>query len=105
MSTVTAFNCFYIRLFGTSDQKPGGSIFEYLMFLKRLVIRVTLAPDKVYDSDMQTRTYAIPLCRYDLRIYDGSTEQYEVFARRNEVTRDLWHCTLRLSFIILARLL
>ena len=75
------------------------------MFRKRLVFRVTLAPDEFYDSAMRTRTYDIPLCRYDLRIYDGSREQYEVFARENEVTRYLWHCTLRLSFILLARLL
>ena len=45
VSTVAAFYCFFIRLLGASKQKPKREYFGCIMFRKRLLFRVTLAPD------------------------------------------------------------
>ena len=57
--TVAAFYCFFIRSLGASEQNPKGNIFGFIMFRKRLLFRVPLAPDESYDSAMRKRTYAI----------------------------------------------
>ena len=41
MSTVAAFDCFFIRIFGAGEQKPKGGIFGVIMVCKRLIFRVT----------------------------------------------------------------
>ena len=93
--TVAAFYCFFIRSLGASEQNPKGNIFGFIMFRKRLLFRVPLAPDKSYDSAMRKRM----LYRRDLCIYGGSTGQKETFVRGTGVPHDLWHCTLEfLSF-------
>ena len=96
--TVAAFYCFFIRSLGASEQNPKGNIFGFIMFRKRLLFRVPLAPDKSYDSAMRKKTYAISLYRRDLCIYGGSRGQTETFVRGDGVPRDLWHCTFSLSF-------
>ena len=69
-----------------------------MMFHKIILFRVTLAPDKFYDSVMRKRLYAISLCRYDLIIYGASRGQKDAFVPGNGVPRDPWHCPFRLSF-------
>ena len=90
VSMVAALYCFFIRLLVASDQKPKGSIFGSTMSRKRLLFRVTLAQDEIYDSAMRRRTYAISIYRYDLRIYDGSRGQKETFVGGNGVPRNIW---------------
>ena len=84
-----------------ANKSQKGSIFGFIMFRKRLLFRVSLAPDKSYDSVMRKRTYAISLYRRDLCIYGGSRRQKETFVRGNGVPRDLWHCTFSLSFFLI----
>ena len=87
--TVAAFYCFFIRSLGASEQNPKGNIFGFIMFRKRLLFRVPLAPDKSYDSAMRKKTYAISLYRRDLCIYGGSRGQKATFVRGNGAPRDL----------------
>ena len=98
MSTVAAFYCFFIRLLGASKQKPKREYFRFYLVCKGLLFRVTLAPDKFYDSVMRKRTYDISLYRYDLIIYGGSRGQKETLVRGNGVPRGFWHCAFSLSF-------
>ena len=98
MSTVAAFDFFFIRFSGASEHNPKMEFFGFIMIRKRLLFRVHLAPDKSYDSAMRKRTHAISLYRSDPYIYGGSRGQKETFVRGNGVPRDLWHCTFSLSF-------
>ena len=45
---VAVFQCFFVRLSGTSVQTPKGFFFGFTMNYKRLLFRVILEPDKVY---------------------------------------------------------
>ena len=47
---------------------------------------------------MRKKACVVSLYRYDLRIYDGSREQKETFARGTGVPCHLWHYAFRLSF-------
>ena len=77
-----------LGMVGPGDDAPETVILGLTMFHKRLLFRVALAPDKLYDQDMRKRTYPISLYRYDLRIYGESRWQKENLSV-NEVPRNL----------------